>query len=136
MGTDPRLHRVNADVMKVLAGATGANESVGSEGGFFLEPTLLPGIIEPVYADDPILSRVTRIPIGTNSNSTAYNVVDETSRANGSRWGGIAVAFVGERRHDDADEAEDAQDAAHLGKLMGSGTSPRSSSRTRRRWRR
>jgi HK97 family phage major capsid protein len=121
MTTDPRLHRVNADVMKVLAGATGANESVGSEGGFFLEPVLLPGIIEPVYADDPILSRITRIPIGTNSNSTAYNVVDETSRANGSRWGGIAVAFVGEGDTTTPSKPKMRKMQHTLGKLMGLG---------------
>jgi hypothetical protein len=40
------------------------NESVGSEGGFFIQPDLLPGVIDPVYTEDPILSRVTRIPIG------------------------------------------------------------------------
>jgi signal peptide peptidase SppA len=54
---DPRLNRINA-------AASGMNEGVGSEGGFFIQPDLLPGVIDPVYTDDPILSRVTRIPIG------------------------------------------------------------------------
>lgn len=86
---DPRLHRVNAAV-------TGMGEGVGSEGGFFIEPSLLPGVIEPVYTEDPILSRVTRVPIGPRNNGTKYNVVDESARTNGARWGGIAMAWVGE----------------------------------------
>ena len=88
-GRDPRLDRINAAV-------SGMNEGVGSDGGFFLEPQLLPGVIEPVYTEDPILSRVTRIPVGQRSNGVAYNVVDESSRATGSRWGGIQMAWGAE----------------------------------------
>src|SRR6185436_15301667 len=73
---DPRLNRINAAV-------SGMNEGVGSEGGFFIEPALMPGILEPVYEEDPILSRVQRVPI--SGNGVKFNVVDETSRVTGSR---------------------------------------------------
>lgn len=103
--SDARLGRVNYNAMQIdragaldmMAGSpSGMNESVGSEGGFFLAPEVLPGVIEPVYATDPFLSRVTRIPIGSSSNRTIYNVVDETSRVDGSRWGGIQMFYADE----------------------------------------
>ena len=91
---DPRLSRINRQI--VAGTPSGMNESVGSEGGFYIQPDLLPGVIEPVYADDPILSRVKRIPIGAQSNGVEYNVVDETSRATGSRWGGVQMYWAAE----------------------------------------
>lgn len=88
--TDKRLLHVN----RIAAGPTGMNESVGSEGGFFIATEHLPGLLEPVYAEDPILSRVFKVP--SDKPSVKYNVVDETSRATGSRWGGIQMYRVAE----------------------------------------
>lgn len=88
---DVRLQHSNASVLQA---ASGLNEAIGSEGGYFIAPTLLPGVIDPVYNDDPLLSRVTRIPM--SGNSIVYNVVEETSRATGSRWGGIQMYWVAE----------------------------------------
>lgn len=102
---DARLERVNYDAMQVdragaldmMAGSpSGQNESVGSEGGFFIAPEVLPGVIEPIYTQDPFLARVTRIPIGSQTNRTVYNVVDESSRVDGSRWGGIQMFYADE----------------------------------------
>lgn len=91
---DPRLARINA---QIFAGTpSGMNESVGSEGGFFVQPEILPGVIDPVYQDDPILSRVTRIPIGSNSNGVKMLIVDETARTTGNRWGGIQMYWLAE----------------------------------------
>lgn len=88
---DIRLNHINDRAMAV---ASGMNESVGSEGGFFIQPELLPGVIDPVFENDPIVSRVNRIPI--SGNAIKYNVVDETSRANGSRYGGIQAYWAAE----------------------------------------
>jgi HK97 family phage major capsid protein len=83
---DPRLNR--------LAAASGMNESVGSEGGFLVETQFLSEITKSVFENDPILSRVKRIP--SSAASVKYNVVDETSRATGSRWGGVQVYWAAE----------------------------------------
>lgn len=92
---DRRLLAVNDKAGRMMAASpSGMNESVGSEGGWFVQPELLPMLIEPVYADDPILSRVFRIP--SASKGVKYKVVDETSRATGSRWGGIQMYRVSE----------------------------------------
>ena len=43
-----------------------------------------------------ILSRVNKLPISANSNGIKIPGVDESSRATGSRWGGVASYWVGE----------------------------------------
>ena len=43
-----------------------------------------------------LMSRVRRIPISANSNGLKLPRVDETSRANGSRWGGVQSYWVDE----------------------------------------
>ena len=43
-----------------------------------------------------ILSRVNKLPISANANGIKIPGVDETSRATGSRWGGVASNWVGE----------------------------------------
>lgn len=81
---DPRLRAV-----------TGQSEGVGADGGFAIPAEMLTTILEPAYTTGALLSRVNRIPI-TNGNSIKYPVVDETSRAHGSRFGAVTSAWAGE----------------------------------------
>jgi len=69
--------------------ALGSNEAVPSQGEFLLEPTLTPMFLKPVH-DEGVLSKdVQVLPVGPNSNSGWIPGIDETSRATGSRWGGV-----------------------------------------------
>lgn len=83
--TDPRLNR--------LIGATkaiqGAGESVPSDGGILLEPTLVAEVLKPIHEEGVFSADVSRLPVSNNSNSGWINAVDETSRVTGSRWGGL-----------------------------------------------
>ena len=67
----------------------GANELIGSEGGFLLEPTYVAELLRPLHDSGPFSSRAAKLPIGPNSNGVIVRAVDETSRADGYRWGGI-----------------------------------------------
>lgn len=69
--------------------ATGGSEGVPSDGGYLLEPTLAADIMRPVHEEGPFTRAATRLPVSSNSNYGWLNGVDETSRATGSRWGGI-----------------------------------------------
>jgi len=69
--------------------ATGASEGVPTDGGLLLDPTLSAEIIKPMHDAGPFSNAVRRLPVGNNSNYGWLNAVDETSRATGSRWGGI-----------------------------------------------
>lgn len=79
---DPRLSRLGQK-------ALGASEGVAADGGFLLEPTLQAEILKPMHEEGPFTRGVRRLPVGNNSNYGWLNGVDETSRATGSRWGGI-----------------------------------------------
>lgn len=90
--TDPRLDRLTAWSKAAL----GANESTPSEGGFMLEPTLAAEFLTPMHEQGAFTSAVRRLPVGNNSNYGWINGVDETSRADGSRWGGVVGYWLGE----------------------------------------
>ncbi len=76
--------------------ATGLSEGVPADGGYLLQPQVSGGIIERMYDVGDLLSRVSSDPIGPNSNSMLYNAIDETSRADGSRWGGVLGYWLAE----------------------------------------
>lgn len=90
---DPRLTWFGGDG---VSAATGLSESVGSDGGFMVQSQMADVMLRPVFEGGEIAARVTRIPIGPNANGISANGVDETSRATGSRWGGIRSYWTGE----------------------------------------
>ncbi len=71
--------------------ATGLNETVPSEGGFLVQTDFSTELLKNTYDTNEIPRRCRRIPISGPSNSFAMNAIDETSRATGSRWGGLQV---------------------------------------------
>ena len=76
--------------------ALGLNESAPSEGGFLVGKDDLGGVITHAIESGQVLSRCTKIPIGPNANGLRANGIDETSRANGSRWGGVRGYWANE----------------------------------------
>lgn len=85
---DPRL--------VMAAGPTGMNEGVGSEGGFLVQTDFQTSLLDDLYAGGDLLKLINPIPISANSNGINMNGVDETSRANGSRAGGIQAFWTAE----------------------------------------
>jgi HK97 family phage major capsid protein len=83
--TDPRLQ----------AAALGANESVDSEGGFLVAPAFAPGVWQRAYEASDLATRCFDQPM-TTSNRLLVNAVDEDSRVDGSRWGGVQSYWLGE----------------------------------------
>jgi len=69
--------------------ALGSNEGIPSQGEFLLEPTITSTLIKPMHESGVFSTKVNRLPVGPNSNSGWIPGVDETSRATGSRWGGV-----------------------------------------------
>jgi HK97 family phage major capsid protein len=75
--------------------AAGANEAVPSEGGFLVQQDYSTTLLEQMHEMGDILSRVRRIPI-TVGNGIKLPAIDETSRANGSRFGGVQAYWADE----------------------------------------
>jgi HK97 family phage major capsid protein len=77
-----------------LKAATGLGEAISSDGGFLLAPEFAAGIREIMHNTENLLDRTDSFSIG--SNSIKLRAIDETSRATGSRRGGVRGFWVDE----------------------------------------
>jgi HK97 family phage major capsid protein len=81
---DPRLRsRIRA--------ASGMNEATPAEGGFLVGTEQSTALIQKAYAMADLASRCNRVPIGAGFNGLSAPFIKETSRATGSRLGGVRV---------------------------------------------
>jgi len=76
------------DYLKTKTLPAGMNETVGSDGGFLVTPEYSNQLLMRTY-DNDLLQRTTMLPLGTG-NTLKINAVNESSRANGSRFGGVS----------------------------------------------
>lgn len=77
------------------AAATGLNQAVGSQGGFLVPPTFSTAIWEGFYgAPDNLIARCDQYQV--DGESLTMNAVAETSRATGSRFGGVRGYWLAE----------------------------------------
>lgn len=80
----------------VTAKQTGLEEGIDHMGGYLVQPEFMAGIMKRSYEMGAVLSRCRKLTIGSNANSITINAIAETSRANGSRWGGILGYWLAE----------------------------------------
>lgn len=83
---DPRLAEIRA--------ALGGNESVPAEGGFLVIPEFAQGLIKRVYDVGLVVKNCFKMPM--TSARLIMHAVDEDSRVDGSRWGGIQAYWLAE----------------------------------------
>jgi len=76
--------------------ASGANETIPSEGGFLVQQDFISEIQKVMFDQSPLLTMCRQVPISGNSNGVKLNGIDETSRATGSRWGGVQGYWASE----------------------------------------
>lgn len=86
-GVDERL---------ITKAPTGMNEADDTAGGFLVQSDIADQMIQNLVETGLLASRCKRIPISAKSNSLVINGLDETSRANGSRYGGIQAYWENE----------------------------------------
>ena len=72
-----------------LRAPTGAAESTPSIGGFLVQEDYSNDLFMKAHQASMIWSKCRNIPISSRSNSLKMPGIDETSRIDGSRWGGI-----------------------------------------------
>lgn len=91
---DPRLHGLNRKY-KVYAAATGMSQGDPSSGGFLVAPQFSQMIWDGLNEDqDNLLARVDSYPV--EGESLTFNANAETSRATGSRFGGVQAYWIAE----------------------------------------
>jgi HK97 family phage major capsid protein len=96
-GSKSRELRQKIDLTnQMMSAATGMNESVGADGGVFVQKDFASEIVDNGYQEAPFASQVRRLPLSTGANGIKVPYVDETSRADGSRHGGIQMYWEGE----------------------------------------
>lgn len=81
--------------LRIVAAATGLSVGIGAEGGFLIAPEFSEAIWEGVSGSSASLLNLTDNYVVTGK-SLSFNANAETSRANGSRWGGVRGYWLGE----------------------------------------
>jgi len=99
--------------------ATGLSESIPSDGGFLVEPAMADEILSTVWTSGEILPRVNKVTLTGNKTGMKFNGIDETSRADGSRAGGILAYWAAEAAEKTASKPKFRQIQLDLNKLIG-----------------
>ena len=99
--------------------ASGLNESTPSDGGFLVQQDFVKELLKRTYETGILASKVKKIPISTNANGLKINAVDEDSRANGSRWGGVQTYWEAEADEHTGSKPKFRQMELSLKKLTG-----------------
>ena len=99
--------------------ASGLNESTPSDGGFLVQQDFVKDLLKRTYETGILASKVKKIPISTNANGLKINAVDEDSRANGSRWGGVQTYWEAEADEHTGSKPKFRQMELSLKKLTG-----------------
>jgi HK97 family phage major capsid protein len=99
--------------------ATGLQEGNPSDGGFLVQHDFAAELLRRTYDTAILGSRVRRIPISANSNGIKINAIDETSRADGSRFGGVQAYWTAEAAQMTGSRPKFRQISLELEKLTG-----------------
>ena len=108
----------NPEDQRLRAAASGLNESIGSEGGFLVQTDFATDLFSQAFNQSEIMRRCRAIPISTGANGTKISMIDETSRAAGSRWGGARGYWAAEAGTVTASNPKFRQVNLELHKLM------------------
>jgi HK97 family phage major capsid protein len=109
---DPRLAQFRA-------AATGLEEGIPSSGGFLFQQDFSDELLRRTYQQAVLASLCTRMTISANANGIKLPAIDESSRATGSRLGGVQVFWTGEATKPAASKPKFRTIELSLKKLMG-----------------
>jgi HK97 family phage major capsid protein len=101
-----------------FAKQTGLHEGLGSTGGFLVDTDRGP-LMQRVYNVGDLLNRVDMVGISPNSNGMTFYGINETSRADGSRRGGIRAYWTAEGGSKTSSKPEFREIELRLKKVVG-----------------
>jgi len=108
---DPRLNLVNR--------AYGLEEGSPSEGGWLIQQEFVTEVMKRTYETGKLAKYCTKFTIGEGKNGLKINAIDESSRATGSRWGGIQAYWIAEASAKTKSKPKFCQIELDLKKLIG-----------------
>ena len=74
-----------------ILNATGLGTAIPSEGGWLVQTDFSIALLQRMEKTAILAPRCWHVPIGENADGVEMPTIDETSRATGSRWGGVQV---------------------------------------------
>jgi HK97 family phage major capsid protein len=92
----PGLRAIQDFQAKTKGAIHGGSETVGSDGGFLVQTDFNNELLGEIISGGTLASRTRQINIGAGKNGVKFNVFDETSRATGSRYGGVRAYWLAE----------------------------------------
>lgn len=108
------------DARLVWQAAAGANEAVPSEGGFLVQPDFSTELLDLMHETGDLLALVRRVPLSVG-NGIKLPMIDETSRADGSRFGGVEAFWAAEAATVNSTKPKFREMELNLKKLIGLG---------------
>jgi HK97 family phage major capsid protein len=116
---EPRLKRCIEKALDPYTKApTGLGETVPSDGAFLIAQEFIPNLQDRVYNTSIVYGKCAKQPVGANFNGFKIPAIDETSRANGSRWGGVQAYWGAEAASITASKPKFRQISVELQKLF------------------
>jgi HK97 family phage major capsid protein len=109
-------HRVDPRLLE--SRAAGLSEGVNADGGFLVDKDFSTEILQKVYSSAALASRCRRVQISGQSNGLKINAIDESSRVDGSRFGGVQAYWAAEAAAATASKPKFRQMELSLKKLM------------------
>lgn len=91
-----QINNRTPDGLHQIMDATGANEAVGSDGGYLVQTDFSTALLQAVRETGILSQRCNRFTVSPGSNALNLPMCDESSRATGSRLGGVQVYRVAE----------------------------------------
>ena len=108
----------NADP-RLFGAASGLNSSVPAEGGFLVRRDFSDQLLQRAVEAAVLLPACTEIPVGEGADGIDMPTIDETSRADGSRWGGVQMYWAAEAGSVTATKPKIARNELRLEELKG-----------------
>jgi HK97 family phage major capsid protein len=116
---EPRLKRsVPGAIDAITKAPTGLGEAVPSDGAFLVAQEFIPNLIDRIYDTSIVYGKCAKQPVGPNFNGVKIPAIDETSRADGSRWGGVRAYWAAEAASLTASQPKFRQISMELQKLI------------------
>jgi len=97
---------------------SGMGEAIPSDGGYLLQNQFAVDLNKSAFDSGVLAPRCTNITIGDNSNGLTVTYIDERSRIDGQRWGGVRVYRMNEGDQSTASKPKLRQETIRLEKMI------------------
>ena len=114
-----RVDVLNKKLEGYMAAGSGMSVGTPTDGGFLVRSDWSTAMLERATTQAQLLPRCRSIPVGGDFDSLEYPYIDESSRVDGSRWGGVQVFWKAEAATVTAKQPKIGKGELRLEEIMG-----------------